>query len=560
MAAAAMASPQALQGIGQLLQSFGIGNNAAEWNQNALVTLWNRAQQGDEMARQMFAMFADPARDGALDVEGGLRRPTIDLAQPLMDANQGAFGNVQGLFDSYLNGGYTDGMAGVNQGVGGAAGRAGSLADLAQQVFAGGGWSQQSQDLFDTFGALMNGRGNNSQLALGDVGSNLLGQRGQTAYTQSMQDRATDAANTRGMSPELQDAIKIALSTLSTGGETAQNSEMFGTGMDVFGDAASKALADTLQSPETAANWAREEAGNNILGQMEALYRKANARGGGPGSQVFSGQTNQMLADFAPQAAQAVTDASRKAFSEQEGRVLQDKSIAAGLANPGASLASQSQSNSVDRMGQAYSAIPGTTNAATQFMSSLLGAGSNAGGLEVDRMNSGTQMSNALLQSMLGGGSQYNTALGNANQYALGAGSLSNNASANEGSLLNSIVQSMISGRNSGTNAGSAVLQGQQGLGANMNNMWGNIAGARQNAASPLTTLAGQALGYAGQNLNMMGAPFGSLQGANTQSGFDLGGLASSLGGLVGMIPSGSGNSGNSPNSTNVSNIWGWNR
>lgn len=534
----------ALGGIGQLLNSFGIGNNAAEWNRNALVSLWNRAQQGDEMARQMFAAFADPSRDAALDVEGALRRPVIDQAPYILENNQNLTSGVPDILRQFLGEAYTPEMGRLNTQSEGAAGRAGGVGDIAAQLFAGGGWSPQSQQLFDFLAPMMEGRGSNTQLALGNVAPSLISQRGQTAYTQAMQDRATDAANSRGLSPDLQFAIDRAKDTLATGGNTSTSDRMSTEGMDAFGAALQKALGGSLLSPGEAANWSREEATNNILGQTEAVYRQARQRGGGPGTLVASGTGQQMLADFADQAARLQSEQARKGFGEAEGRALQDKAIAAGLAGTGAGLAQSGEQNAIARTGQAYSAIPGTSSAANQFLSTMLGAGGDAGNQEVARMGAGTSMANAFLGSQGQAAGQFGTTLANQNQYALGGGQLANTSSNTESNILNQIIQSMLGAGSLGNQQAGTVINGQSNNQANTNNFWANLASARQNAVNPLTSLAGQALGYAGQNVGLMGAPFGNLQGGTAQGGINFGQLGAGLGGLIGMIPSGGANNG----------------
>lgn len=527
------AAALALGGLGQLLNSFGIGNNTGEWNQNALIALWNRAQQGDAAAMDMFRSFADPARQRALDVGDPLSRLTIDQAPYTFGANQDFANSIPGLMQQFQQGAFNPQMQGLNDQSQGAANRTGGTSDIAAQLFAGGGWTPQNDQLYSMLAPYLAGQGNNSQLALGDVGSNLLGQRGQTAYTQAMQDRATDAANSRGINPDLQFGIDRAKDTLATGGYNDQTSQQSQAGMNLFGQAAGKALGNTLMSPQEAANWGREDATNNIMGQQEQVYRQANQRGGAPGSIIAGGSRNQMLADFADQSARLQTDSARKAFQGQEGLQLQDKGIASGLAGVGANLAQGAEGAASQRTGQALGAIPGMNNSATSFLSSMLGAGGDAGNQEVSRMNAGTGMSQALLGSQNAAQGQWNAAMGNQNQYALGGGQLANSGSASQANIFNQMMQNLFGAGALGNQTAQTQFGAQNSANSNTNNAWQNIAGAGQAAINPLTNLAGQSLGYAGQYVNLMGAPFSRLQGPTSQPGLDYGGIGATLGGLI---------------------------
>ena len=126
--------------------------------------------------------------------------------------------------------------------------------------------------------------------------------------------------------------------------------------------------------------------------------------------------------------------------------------------------------------------------------------------------------------------------LANQNQYALGGGQLANTSSNTESNILNQIIQSMLGAGTLGNQQASTVINGQSNNQANTNNFWNSLAGARQNAVNPLTSLAGQALGYAGQNVNLMGSPFSRLQGPTSQQGINYGQIGAGLGGLLGGL------------------------
>lgn len=514
-----------LQAIGNLVASLGLGNNAGEWNQNLLVSLLNRANQGDTYARQIFESVFAPARDYALNT-GDQLQSTVNQGSSLYDQAGNLTQGIPQLLQQFLGGN-------LNPSAAGAAARSGNVGDTANAVFQGGGWTPQYEQLFSQLGSLMGGTANNTQLALGDVAPSLISQRGQTAYTQNIQDRAGEAANAGGRNDDLNYAMQQAVKTLGNQGYTPNTSAQADAGLDAFKASVNKALGNNLLSPETAANWGREEATNNQRAQAEAVYRQAQARGGGPGSLVASGTGQQMLADFADQTARAQTSSARQAFMDQESKLLQDKGIAASLAGAGSGLAQGAEQNAISRTGQAFSAIPGTQSAATQFMNALLGAGGDAGNQEVARMNAGTGMAGTLLGSQNQAAGTFNNAVGNQNQYALGAGNLANTASQTEAGIGSQNINDALRAFLAQTGASNQAL-GVQG------NLWSNIANAYQRGIDPLTQMGGQALNYASTNTNLMGAPFGRLDGGNNPTGVggstNWGGIISGISGALGNI------------------------
>jgi hypothetical protein len=141
-------------------------------------------------------------------------------------------------------------------------------------------------------------------------------------------------------------------------------------------------------------------------------------------------------------------------------------------------------------------------------------------------------MSQALLGSQNAAQGQWNTAMGNQNQYALGGGQLANSGSASQANIFNQMMQNIFGAGALGNQTASTQFGAQNSANANTNNAWQNIAGAGQNAINPLTNLAGQSAGYAGNYVNLMGAPFSRLQGGTSQSGIDFAGIGAALGGL----------------------------
>lgn len=501
---------QIMGGLGSLFQGFGLGDNPQEWIQNALVGLYQRAQQGDEMGRQLFAMFADPARQNALNLSDGLARPAIDIAPYLLQWGEQFKNSIDPTISSYGN--QAQGLVDpANAGLAGLLGGLGESGDLARAGFAGGGWSQQSQDIFDVLNGIMSGRGSNSQMALNDVGSNLIGQRGQTAFTQNAADRGIEASLNKGMNPTLEAAMAGALDTLSTGGYNAATSELGRRGSDMIQAAFNKAMSGGLMSPQQAADWAREQAFNVGEKQRESFYDNISRLGGGPAT-LGSGLQNQKKMDFADAIQQNATQAARDAFMKQQELMLQDKGIAGSLVGQGSNLALGAENAAAQRTGQAFGAIPGTQNAATGVMEALLQSALGAGNLENSRMGTGANMANSFINSILGGAQAGSSNLSNQNQYALGLGNLSNSLANSQANIWNSQANNNLGAGQLGNALAGTSINGQQAALSGLGTNWNNIAQNYLNAQNPLTQLAGNALNYAGNNVSLMGVPF---QGMN---------------------------------------------
>jgi len=519
------------------------GRRRDQWNEGALINLWNRANQGDEMAREMWAMFAGPLRDAVLPTAQTLGGHLTGWGMGLQDTG---YDQLMGMTDLFRNAGglyMTPEMEQFAQGLGGLAGGMSPYANLAGQGFAGGGWTPQYQQGFDMFTPYAQGWGNNAQMALGDVGPNLLGQRGQTWFTQGLQDRSADAINAGGMNPNLDYAMAAARGILGSGGYTpgtefgqgVAGTELLNRGADVFTDLLQSrgldlASRESLLEPRQAVTFAREGATQNMRDQAEKVYRQALARGGGPGSIVAAGQQNQMLADFADQTARAQSEAARNALLQQQGLQLQQAGMGREMIGTGGGLETQRMGQAGDllaamenaasgRMGQAFGAIPGTQSAATNFMQALLQGGLGAGSLEAQRMGLGTDMAQALLGNQLGYGGLYNQMMGNQNQYALGLGGLYNQMTGQQGNLLNNAFQNYLGSGQLGvqraTNLAGAMNQQYGNLINNLGttgNIWGTSLG-------PLQAGAQGGLNYAGQYVDLMGQPFRNLQLTNAWGG-----------------------------------------
>lgn len=534
---AAQAISLGLGGLGQILQGFGVGNNPQEWIQDAMMALYNRAQQGDEMGRGIFERFSNPVRDNGLDTSEALKRQVIDLAPYLMQYGQEGLSGVNPAILDYLSrAGDITGAGGINQGLSDLLGGFGQTGDTARAGFQGGGWTPQGQEIFDTLSPLMAGRANNAQLSMGDVGPNLIGQRGQTALTQGLADRGMEAANSRGMNPVLEAAQQNALATLGNQGYNDVSGGLADRGLGMMDSAFSRALGAELMSPEEAANWAREDAVTQGEQQRERVYDEISQRGGGPAT-LSSGLQNQKKIDFADKIAQNSSAAARQAFLAQQELGLRDRANAASLVGTGGQLAGQGESLAAGRTGQAFNAIPGTTNAATGVLAALLSGSLGAGNLENARMNTGVNMNQALLNSMLQAAGQSGSTLANQNQYALGLGNLGNASSAGQANLFGQMFNNNLGTGQLGNTLAGTSINGSQGATQNLNNIWNNMGSQMTNALSPLAQLAGQGLGYAGQNVGAMSSAIGGQKYEGNATPW--GGIGDTLGGLLGGLVGG---------------------
>jgi len=268
-------------------------------------------------------------------------------------------------------------------------------------------------------------------------------------------------------------------------------------------------------TPEALMNMARDSASDAIRSQAKKAYRDAANRGSGAGAVTTSGIENQMRADFGDQAAALEAASVRDALMQRQSLGLQQNQMGAGLLGQqgslaqsrfgvGANLAGQGEQIAAGREGQAYSAIPGTQNSATNVMQTLGQLGLGALGAENQRMGIGNDMSQTLLNSMLGGAGAWNTAMGNQNQYALGAGQLGLNSAQLGGSLMNNAFNNMLG-------QGQLGVQRANNLATQLNNAFGNQIGlygqfqnAWNSAMNPLVNMSGQGLDYGGRIMGGM--------------------------------------------------------
>lgn len=501
------------------------------WQNGLTMEQFNRRNLAQDRGVEAWNASADPARDTSLQLR--------DLFMSALSGDQGSQAQLSQLLTQYpgvldrlvgssadpFSRGTSDGMSSlINQNSDRRGAYAGA-ADTAMAGFQGGGWTQPRADSQDRFMDMLLGRGAEAG-TLGDVGTSLLGQRGQTAHTQGLQDRATDAVAAGGMNDQLQQAwaslssilgpegATETLSALQSGGRglfdrqgmNAQNIALYnrglaglsggalGTaGLTKAGGAAelqglldiqeggetalTQALAgrgmnlanrEALLSPEEALNIAREEAARNAEGAFKRAQRQALARKGGSASVVAAGGAEEdPMTEWADLASRAVSDAGRQALLGQQGLQLQQQ-------GQGAQMASQAGGLANSRYGAAGDLVRGMEGNATQRYNTEAGVAGAA-------LNNALGYAGLGSQTALGAQEQetrrFLTALGilpdisnsathrlsTFGQLGLGAGSLENNRMGTGIGALNSFQQ----GRQAGGQLMNNAIgdQGQYALG-----------------------------------------------------------------------------------------------
>ncbi len=367
--------------------------------------------------------------------QGGLFGPLNDLVQSNLDrSNQSIYGNAQdpgalanlqnrnastydpqGLLQTLMGGSYDpygQNIPGVQQNLsdmGGLLPGAQGQTDLARQVFAGGGWTPQSQQSFDNLSGLMYGQGSQQQ-GLNNMANNIFGSNGQSqnplwtsimnAAAQGMtgtnpalqyaQRGAENIFNQQGQTGPTNQGIDAASGMYANGGMTPALNQLQGTGFNVLGNngltptgtqgenAALQVLNTQGQTPTTqglqnrgldlanresllpmdlVASMAHDRASTDYANNAQAATRQALARGGGPGATVANGLQNQGLADYADKGSQAEAKAVQDALVQQQQLQLQQAGMGANMAEQGGAL----QNN---RFGTAASTLTGLENVA----------------------------------------------------------------------------------------------------------------------------------------------------------------------------------------------------
>lgn len=542
-----------------------------DWLKGAAIMAHQQAIAGNASAIDAYYKIQSLIQNPSSEITQSMLRQIVDQAPFLQQSFEQNFGDVKNLFNNAGDRFATPDQDQIQQALRLLAGQTGATADTASQVFQGGGWTPQYQDLLDRLAPFASGQASNAQLALGDVGPNLIGQRGQTALTQSLTDAAMRSSDSGGMSPELKFALGKALETLQAQGKTpslenlsSQALRLLSSGgankyTDTGSDASLDALVkggenaytqfaqnrgadlagrEALLPMDRAVQMATEDAQGRAVKQAQKLREQARLRGG---EFTRSGAANEGLWDVSSDVMEKVAQARRAAMLQQQQLQQQENQIGAGLlasggglANSrfgtagstlgnlqgvaaqrlgiGANLAPAGEQIAAGREATALQSVPGVQNSATGSLEAALRAGLGAGDLETARMNLGMNMSNSLTQQQQQALQQLLAVSGQQNQYALGAGQLANSGNQTIAGILNSVFNNRQGQQQLGvTAAGAQAGAGTQALSL-QNDLQRTFGSNFATAGGFLNNSAGNMLNYAGSWIPGMN-PFGQLGG-----------------------------------------------
>lgn len=369
----------------------------------------------------------------------------------------------------------------------------GSMSSAANMVKQGGMTPELAQ-LFQTAGAFQTGS-SGQQMQLQDLANQLSANGGMTPFLNTLQGAGTDALASKGMTPEIQQALAPFMNILKSGGKNAENTSLFNRGMDLFG-------REALLPMSTAINIAGDQAGSAVQQQFEQARREAQARGGGPGAIVGGGSANAARADYADQAARAIASAKQNAMMSQQGLQLQQQATGAGAAGQGASLMAQ-------MLGLGQSGVGNLLSTAAGRETGLGGLGATAQQLGNQRTGMGGDFLNTIMQVALGGGNLASSGLGQqTSRYNAGQNAVQGLGTLQQGGF-DKILQGLLQGSQQGVQQGQAM---GTLLNSNQEILSRNEIGAMSNINDLLRILAG----VSGNNLNAAGNLYQASSGLQT--------------------------------------------
>jgi hypothetical protein len=526
---------------GGLIKGFA-GRRDNRWFQNALIEVVERARKGDEWARTMLQQTLDPASQAALS---GINLAGNQLWQGdrLSQENADFSSSIPGLFQQRPFG--TPGTEAARARMEPLADNSAARGDLAFERFLNGGQTPEYSQVFDALQNYLRGAGSNSQIEQQNVGANLLGQRGQTAFTQGVQDRGMDALNQGGLNPYLEfalgeaakqinaggltpessQAIQMALSLLQTGGENENTQQAQSEGLR-------KALQNTVLPLNELRNITGSAATSQLKNSLRDLYANAARRGGGPGVTIANGLNSTELSDYLERAADVRGKAEGQAASAWMDAAQKDAGLGASLFNTGgnqalsrfgqsADLFNAVNNNAASRMNTAFGAIPGTQNSATNIMQTLGQLGLGALGAENQRMGVGAGLANDFNSGLNAFNNTFLNGAGNMNNFALGMGGLSNQFTNTGLNANNSIFGNDINAGQLNLGYGTGQAGAQNTAMNNRNNLFGQFSQNYNNGINQMLGIGGQYNDYARANLPLTGA-YSSYGGGMNRQGFNL--------------------------------------
>lgn len=558
----------------------------------------NRTNAGAQRGEDIFNQYAGQTWPAQVDALEQTQRNVLDRANPMFDWSEFLTRAAPDLMREWSQmPGETAGPLAQLQQMGGADSPFAGIGGTANNVFQSGGWTPQYQQFFDTFGPMMGGQ-TGTQQNVQDVGNNLLSMRGQTAQSQAMQDRASDALNQGGWNPRLAFGADRVNDILGVGGATDATNALTSSGLDLLqggglgpeGQAGLQQAArgvqsggatgqtqglinrgldlasiDALQPLDVMQTMAREDARRAISARGEEVRRQAAARGGA-GSVAGSGVGNDILADFADASGEAQSAAVRDATRTWQDAAQKQQQIGGQLASTGmgtegqrlgtygnlmaeilstinqgrsigSNVAQGGEQLATQRLLGALQTLPSYQGAATNVMGTLGNLGLGASGQEIDRMNTGGNLTNQYLQSLLGAGGLFNSGMGNQNQYALGAGGLGNSAFNNQLGANNAYMQgtlgSLGAGQQMGQQIGNFTNQSNQGW----QNMYGLNSNNWQSTNANMGNMANAGLNYAGNWASGLNNAYGGNANAVAGRPNPWGAIGGIGGGIIGNLP-----------------------
>jgi hypothetical protein len=353
------------------------GQNEIQWNKGLLMKILEEAGKAQEQGRQSYLGYTNDFYPNLLN---SLFSTQSQLHGP--DGFQSQLGNQLSSQNASIPSLYNN--LNAWQGTNNAAAQstidiAKSLAGtqgLAQDVFAGGGWTPQYQYGFDTIQKFLESPLAGQGQAMSTMG-NLFSTNGATDFTSALQNAGRQSLSNGGFTPTLNAAgaplmgilnqngdtqnndilRRFGNQALTTGGYTANSGAGSNTALQGVQSGGRTGTTDALQGRglellnreallplQQVLSMARDGAGAAGLNAAERARREAINRGGGAGATVANGMQNQGFAEFADQIARNESDAANKALLGQQD--LQQKEQLAG-----GSIAAQGADAERNRLG-----------------------------------------------------------------------------------------------------------------------------------------------------------------------------------------------------------------
>lgn len=596
-----MANPiDAGAGILTSIASGILGNQQDKWQKNTLIDVLNQLrgsnQWGLEYGQQQFNPASATAQQLLQIIPGLLFGDNGDV-NVLQRALQGAIGGINpGQFQQSA---ITPEMQQVLSQLGNTAGSNNGTQDLLRSVIGNGGGSQQGQDIWDSLRSLSLGRGANNN-AQSDAAFKLL-TNPQSSFTNNVRDAAGSALD--GSTPGLQSALAAIqqivnaggsnknmdaglqaalgllsgrsgnLDALSQAGASGLSSNLGVSGLTPTGAKGEQTALEGLQrhgaNPTTdfftsrgaqlagqdavlptllATSIARDEATKQYKNAAEEARSKALSLGGGPGSVVANGTSNDALADFADRGAEGISSAVGDTLLKQQALNLQQQGQGAQMGLGGGQIQASNlgqygdllaslENNATNRFGtsgnmlsqaqqgglaqtglglqgiqglsglqsqnilSALGLVPGMENAGTNRAGTMGGLGLNAEQIDLARLAQGGNLNNSFNNTLLHALQGMQGNVNQANNYTLGASGALNNMTGTEGGLLDSIFRNQLGGSQQGTNQSNSFYNALNQLFGQQNTSIGNTSSMYNTGFNPLMNIGNQSFNYANNAL-----------------------------------------------------------